>query len=97
MHGLPIPQPARGPREFGGQVAVSDQHVTLDGAEVEDARRPGLKISRTGSGMLDGMTAAQHATIAKIDQGPAGLRMGMMNRESYQFGGGPTPHRGFKR
>ena len=97
MHGLPVPQPTRGPREIGGQVAVSDQYVVLDGAEVEDARRPGLKVSRTGSGMLDGMASAQNATIVKIDQGPAGLRQGMMKREEYHFGGGGKPDPLFRR
>jgi hypothetical protein len=83
MHGLPIPQPARGPREVGGQVAISDQYA-LDGREVEGM--PGLKISRTGSGQIDGMPTSANATVAKIDQGPAGLRSGHMNRDAWHFG-----------
>lgn len=88
MHGLPVPTPTRGPRNIGGQVAMADT-FTLDGREVEG--RPGLKVSRTGSGMIDGMPTSANATVAKIDQGPAGLRMGLMNRERWQFGGGGKP------
>ena len=84
MHGLPISQPARGPREVGGQVAVADQVAALEGREVEGM--PGLKISRTGSGLIDGMPTSANATVAKIDQGPAGLRSGQMNRDAWQFG-----------
>ena len=93
-HGLPVSHPARGPREVGGQVAVSDQYAptahdgsgvqALDGREVEGL--PGLKISRTGSGMIDGMPTSSHATVAKIDQGPAGLRQGRMDRDAWNFG-----------
>ena len=84
MHGLPISQPARGPREVGGQVATSD-HYSLDGREVSDL--PGLKVSRTGSGEIDGMATSANAVVAKIDQGPAGLRGGQMNRDLWHFGG----------
>ena len=88
MHRLPIAQPARGPREIGGHIATSDQYSAppLEGREVEDL--PGLKISRTGTGMIDGMPTSANATIAKIDQGPAGLRTGRMDRNAWQFGGG---------
>lgn len=85
MHGLPISQPARGPREVGGQVAISDQYPALDGNEVEGM--PGLKINRTGSGFIDGMPTSANAVVAKIDQGPAGLRAGQMNRDAWRFGG----------
>jgi hypothetical protein len=90
MHGLPIAQPARGPREVGGQIATSDQYIPgrLDGREVEDL--PGLKISRTGTGLIDGMPTSTNATIAKIDQGPAGLRSGRMDRDAWQFGKGKS-------
>lgn len=89
MHGLPISQPGPGPREIGGQFVTQDNYPPnapnqLDGREVEGL--PGLKISRTGSGMIDGMASSSHATIAKIDQGPAGLRMGQMNRDRWNFG-----------
>lgn len=88
MHGLPISQPGPGPREIGGHIATGDsyppQASQLDGREVEGL--PGLKISRTGSGMIDGMASSSHATIAKIDQGPAGLRLGQMNRDKWTFG-----------
>lgn len=86
MHGLPISRPARGPSGIGGQVAVSDQYPVLEGREVEGL--PGLKISRTGSGIIDGMPTSANATVAKIDQGPAGLRTGKMNRDAWHFGGG---------
>jgi hypothetical protein len=86
MHGLPISQPARGPREVGGQISISDQRVTLEGREVE-SDLPGLRISRTGSGVIDGMATSSNAVVAKIDQGPAGLRVHQMNREPYHFGG----------
>lgn len=89
MHGLAISQPGPGPREVGGQVAIQDNYPPnvpdqLSGREVEGL--PGLKISRTGSGMIDGMPSSANATIAKIDQGPAGLRMGQMNRDKWSFG-----------
>lgn len=91
MHGLPISRPARGDRAVGGQVAVSDtwqaaNPAGLEGREVEDM--PGLRISRTGSGFIDGMPSSANATIAKIDLGPAGLRKGEMNRDQWRFGGG---------
>ena len=85
MHGLPISQPARGQREIGGQIAISDHYVPLEGNEVEGM--PGLKVNRTGSGMIDGMPTSTNATVAKIDQGPAGLRLGQMNRQAWHFGG----------
>lgn len=96
MHGLPISRPARGPREVGGQVVVADswqaspgalyQEPGLEGREVEDT--PGLRVNRTGSGFIDGMPTSSNATVAKIDQGPAGLRSGQMNRNQWNFGGG---------
>lgn len=89
MHGLAISQPGPGPREIGSHIATSDNYPAqvnvLDGREVEGL--PGLKVSRTGSGMIDGMPTSTNATVAKIDQGPAGLRMGQMNRDRWQFGG----------
>jgi hypothetical protein len=84
MHGLPISQPARGPQEVGGHITLSDSYLPLEGREVED--RPGLKVNRTGSGMIDGMPTSSRATVAKIDQGPAGLRAGRMDREDWHFG-----------
>jgi len=88
MHGLPVSQPARGAREIGGQVAIGDQYPApgagLEGREVEGL--PGLKISRTGSGVIDGLPTARGATVALIDQGPAGLRANEMNREAWRFG-----------
>ena len=87
MHGLSTFQPARGPREVGGQVAISDQPVRLEGSEVEGM--PGLKVNRTGSGYIDGMPTSANATVAKIDLGPDGLRLhpGVSTRESWHFGG----------
>ena len=85
MHGLPIMQPARGPQNIGAQIATSD-FESLEGREVQGL--PGLKISRTGSGMIDGMPTSANATVAKIDQGPAGLRSGQMHRDAWRFGGG---------
>ena len=87
MHGLLTTQPVRGPKEIGGQVMISDQPVQqLEGREVEGM--PGLKVSRTGSGMIDGMPTSENATVMKIDAGPAGLRSGQMNRNKWHFGGG---------
>lgn len=88
MHGLPISKPAYGAREIGGQLAITDRYEPLEGREVEDT--PGLKINRTGSGVIDGMPTSANATVAKIDQGPAGLRSGQMRRDSWNFskGGG---------
>jgi len=85
MHNLPVSRPARGPREIGAQIVTSDTH-SLEGREIEDL--PGLKVSRTGDGMIDGMPTSSNATIAKIDQGPAGLRRGQNNRDAWRFGGG---------
>lgn len=86
MHGLPIYQPAHGARDIGAQIAISDRQVQLEGQEVEGM--PGLKVSRTGSGVIDGMPTSANATVAKIDQGPAGLRTGEMRRNAWRFGGG---------
>jgi hypothetical protein len=94
-HGLPIAVAGRGPRAAGAHIVTSDQYPTaspgahppvqgLEGREVEDL--PGLKISRTGTGVIDGMPASANATIAKIDQGPAGLRSGRMDRDAWTFG-----------
>lgn len=85
MHGLPITEPVRGNREIGGQLTIADYPV-LDGREVEGM--PGIKISRTGSGVIDGMPTSGNATVIKMDQGPAGLRSGQMNRARLHFGGG---------
>lgn len=86
LHGLPIPQPGRGPRDVGAQIVTSDEYVasSLEGREVEGL--PGLKISRTGSGVIDGMPTSTNATVAKIDQGRAGLREGRMDRDAWHFG-----------
>lgn len=87
MHGLPISAPGPGPRDVGGHIATVDSYPPpnlLDGREVQGL--PGLKISRTGSGMIDGMATSANATVAKIDQGPAGLRVGQMNRDKWNFG-----------
>jgi hypothetical protein len=89
MHGLAISQPGPGPRETGAHIATSDNYPAnvpnqLDGREVEGL--PGLRVSRTGSGVIDGMPTSSNATVAKIDQGPAGLRMGQMNRDRWSFG-----------
>jgi len=83
MHGLPLSHPGPGSRDVGAQFVTSD-HWALDGAEVEGM--PGLKVSRTGSGLIDGMPTSSHATVAKIDQGPAGLRQGRMDRDAWNFG-----------
>lgn len=84
MHGLPITQPMRGRKEIGGQLVIADQPM-LDGREVE--LTPGVKISRTGSGMVDGYGTSANATVIKMDPGPAGLRSGMMNRTPMHYGG----------
>lgn len=86
MHGLPVSEPARGPRDVGGQIAIADRHVQLEGREVSEM--PGLTVSRTGSGMIGNMPTSANAVVAKIDQGPAGLRQGQMNRDAWHFGGG---------
>lgn len=78
VHGLPTTQPARGPKDIGGQIIISDQHLPLEGRTVEDM--PGLKINRTGQ-----TDVANGGTLAIIDQGPAGLRFGRMNRENLGF------------
>lgn len=85
MHGLPIPAPALGPRNIGAHIQTSDTYMELEGREVQGM--PGLTISRTGSGEIGGMSGPHGATIAKIDQGPAGLRQGQMNRDAWRFGG----------
>jgi hypothetical protein len=84
LHGLPITQPMRGRKEINGQFVVADQPM-LDGREVEGM--PGVKISRTGSGMIDGMPTSENATVIKMDPGPAGLRNGIMNRSPMRYGG----------
>jgi len=85
MHNLPITEPVRGPREIGGQLYISDQPV-LENREVEGL--PGLKVNRTGSGMIDGMPTSANATVAKIDSGPDGLRLhpGVSMRERWHIG-----------
>ena len=92
MHGLPISQPGPGAREAGAHIATSDIYPPnvpdrLSGREVRDM--PGLTVSRTGNGVIDGMPTSANATVAKIDQGPAGLRMGQMNRDQWRFGTKP--------
>ena len=84
MHGLPISKPTHGRAEIGGQIVIADQYSKLDGQEVEGM--PGLKVSRTGTGSIDGMPTSSNATVAKIDQGPAGLRQGEMRRDAWHFG-----------
>jgi hypothetical protein len=86
MHHLPVSQPGPGPRDIGGHIATSDNYPVnqLDGREVEGM--PGLRVSRTGSGTIDGIPTSANATVAKIDQGPAGLRLGQMNRDQWRFG-----------
>lgn len=85
MHGLAIPTPGPGARNVGGHIATADHAAVLEGQEVEG--RPGLTVSRTGTGMIGGELAGPRgATVAKIDQGPAGLRSGNMNRENWNFG-----------
>lgn len=84
-HGLAISQPAPGPRNIGAHFVTVDQPAeSLEGREVEHL--PGLRISRTGSGSIGGMPTSAHATVAKIDQGPAGLRSGRMDRDRWSFG-----------
>jgi len=85
MHNLPVTEPVRGPREIGAQLYISDQPV-LENREVEGM--PGLKINRTGSGMIDGMAIPTNATVAKIDMGPDGMRShpGMTTRERWHIG-----------
>jgi hypothetical protein len=85
-HGLPVARAGPGPRDAGAHIVTSDHWALLDGQEVDGM--PGLKISRTGSGVIDGMPTSGNATVAKIDQGPAGLRQGNMNRDAWRFGGG---------
>ena len=84
LHNLPISTPMRGRKEIGGQLVIADQPM-LDGREVE--LQPGIKISRTGSGMLDGYGTSANATVIKMDPGPAGLRSGQMNRTPMHYGG----------
>lgn len=85
MHGLPVSRPGPGDRATGSHISTSDNYPNvLDGREVEDL--PGLRVSRTGTGVIDGMQTSANATVAKIDQGPAGLRMGQMNRDRWKFG-----------
>ena len=84
MHNLPISTPMRGRKEVGGNLVIADQPM-LDGREVELS--PGIKISRTGSGMLDGYGTSANATVIKMDPGPAGLRSGRMNRTQMHYGG----------
>jgi hypothetical protein len=80
MHGLPLSAPSRGSREIGGQIAVADQYGEAQASE----SLTGLKIHRTGS--ADPMSG--YATVAVIDQGPAGLSHGQMNREPFHLSRG---------
>lgn len=85
MHGLPLPGPERGPRNIGAQIVTADYYAALEGRTVEDI--PGLTISRTGKAeVVDGLGTQANATVARIDQGPAGLRSQEMNRDAYHFG-----------
>jgi hypothetical protein len=88
MHGLPITGPAKGDRDVGAHMQIVDQ-VSLEGREVNGM--PGLTISRTGDGTIQGQVVSDRgATIAKIDQGPAGLRRGEMNRNAFHFSSGKS-------
>jgi hypothetical protein len=72
MHGLPISKPDKGDKEIGAQIAFADQETLVD------ERRPalpGVEIHREGA-----------VTSVIIDQGPAGLQHGTMNREPFRFG-----------
>lgn len=87
LHNLPITQPMRGRKEVGGQLIIADQPM-LDGREVELMH--GVKISRTGDGMIGGMPSSENATLIKIDKGPDGMRLhpGQVTRDRMHFGGG---------
>jgi hypothetical protein len=64
---------------------TADYYAALEGRTVEDI--PGLTISRTGKAeVVDGLGTQANATVARIDQGPAGLRSQEMNRDAYHFG-----------
>lgn len=86
MHNLPISTPMRGRKEVGGQLVIADQPM-LEGREVE--LMPGIKISRTGDGMIGGMPSSENATLIKIDKGPDGMRShpGVVMRDRMHFGG----------
>jgi hypothetical protein len=86
LHGLPVSAPSRGPREVGGQIAVADQFGEPQPPEQSLA---GLKIRRTGPAD----PISRYATVAVIDQGPAGLSYGQMNREPFQLSRGVPPKR----
>lgn len=84
-HGLPISAPAKGPKDIGGHLAISDQ--ASPAADYEPI--PGVSIRRTENN--DPMF--RYATIATIDQGPAGLSRGEMNRERFTMSRGVPPSR----
>ena len=87
-HGLPIVQPGPGERAIGAHMQIVD-NVAVD-ARIAEAM-PGLKISRTGSGEIDGeVVGPRGATVAKIDPGPAGLRRGEMDRSNFNFSAGKS-------
>lgn len=86
-HNLPVPTPGRGPRDIGGHVVTADylgdpppryaEHAAvLENRVVQDTA--GLEIDRTGTGGITsaGIAKMQNATVANMDQGPAGLRSG---------------------
>jgi hypothetical protein len=65
MHGLPISKPERGNRETGGQIAFADSPVETQGGQL-----PGISIEREGG-----------QTTVWMDNGPAGLAHGRMERD----------------
>ena len=88
MHGLPVSQPTRGAREVGGQIVIADQPSAVSGPP----QLPGLKIQSGGAGQ-EADPISSYATFVTIDQGPAGLQHGMMNREPFHLSRGVPPKR----
>jgi hypothetical protein len=87
LHGLPVAQPSRGPQNIGGQITISDQFSA--GGEASP-QLPGLTIQSGGAGH-EADPLSSYGTFVTLDQGPAGLQHGMMNREPFRLSRGIPP------
>lgn len=67
QHGLPTSRPSRGAQNIGAQFSIADEPIE---SPVVTEPAPGVRITREAGG-----------TVVELDQGPAGLQHGMMNRD----------------
>lgn len=85
IHGLGVSRPDRGAREIGAQIMIADQTspTPSPGQEIKYA---GLTVRRNDMQRDPHNFAdpiSNYINYAEIDQGPAGLKRGEMNRMSF--------------